>query len=98
MKENGLVDKSTTAGFINNTDLNEKIATLATKVELKSKQDKIKKLQKLGSNYFLRKSHFENENTQNYLVFQQFQRYFKTITNTSAVTIWKSKGYFDEHF
>ena len=43
MKENGLVDKSTTAGFINNTDLNKKIAMLATKVELKSKQDKIKK-------------------------------------------------------
>ena len=45
MKHKQLIDKSEYAGFINNSDLNKKLATLATKAELKAGQDIIVKLQ-----------------------------------------------------
>ena len=41
MKEKELVNKSDISGVINNSDLDEKIAILVTKAELKTKQDKI---------------------------------------------------------
>ena len=37
-------------------------------------------------------SHFEEDGTQNYLVFQPINRYFKVIANTDYVSSWKSKG------
>ena len=42
--------------------------------------------------YFIGKSHFEEDGTQNYLVFQPINRYFKVIANTDYVSSWKSKG------
>ena len=75
-KDEKLVDKSAIAGFINSTDLNKKIARLTIKVELKTEQDKVTKLQKFDSSYFLGKNHFQDDGTQNYLVFQPMQRYF----------------------
>ena len=42
--------------------------------------------------YFIGKSHFEEDGTQNYLVFQPLNKYFKVITNTDYVSSWKSKG------
>ena len=36
------------------------------------------------------------DGTQNYLVFQPINRYFKVITNTDYVSSWKSKGLSDE--
>ena len=50
--EKELVDKSAIVRIINNTDLNKKVATLATKVEQKAQQDKITKLQAFDSGYF----------------------------------------------
>ena len=47
-----LVDKSDISGFIDNSGLDKKIATLATKAELKSKQDKLAKHQSFDSSYF----------------------------------------------
>ena len=44
----------------------------------------------------LAKSHFEENGTQNYLVFQPMYRYFKMITNTDYISSWKSKGLSDE--
>ena len=44
------------------------------------------------SDYFIDKSHFEEDGTQNYLVFQPLNKYFKVITNTDYVSSWKSKG------
>ena len=38
------------------------------------------------------KSQFEEIGTQNYLVFQPINRYFKVIANTDYVSSWKSKG------
>ena len=43
------------------------------------------------------KSHFEDDGTQNYLVFQITCRYFNTVSNNdSNILSWKSKGLFDE--
>ena len=61
IKEKRLVDKFDTAGFMDNSYLDKKITTLATKAEL---------------NYFRDKSYFENDGRQNYLVFQTVYRYF----------------------
>ena len=47
------------------------VATLGTKPELKAEQDDIIKLQAFDSSYFCRKSHFEDNSIQNYLVFRQ---------------------------
>ena len=42
----------------------------------------LKKLKTFDSRYFIGKSHFEEDGTQNYLVFQLIDRYLKVITNT----------------
>ena len=68
--QKGLLDKSAIAEFINNADLDKKVVTLATKSELKAEQEKMIKLQEFDSSYFGGKSHFEDDDTQNYLVFQ----------------------------
>ena len=47
-----------------------KLSTLVTKAELKTEQDKIVRLQTFDSSYFCGKSHFEDDVTQSYLVFQ----------------------------
>ena len=46
--------------------------------------------------YFIGKSHFEEDGTQNYLVFQPISRHFKVIANTLRISSWKSKGLSDE--
>ena len=42
---------------------------LVTKVKLKTEQDKMFNLQLFDLSYFCGKSHFENDETQNYLLF-----------------------------
>ena len=37
-------------------------------------------------------SHFEEDATQNYLLFQPMNKYFKVIANSDYVSSWKSKG------
>ena len=50
------------------------------------------KLKTFDSSYFIGKSNFGEDGTQNYLVFQPIIRYFKVITNTDYISSWKSKG------
>ena len=52
----------------------------------------MKKLKTFDSSYFIGKSHFEEDGTRNYLVFQPITRYFKILPNTSYILSWKSKG------
>ena len=52
----------------------------------------LKKVKTFDLSYFIGKSHFEEDGTQNYLVFQPINKYFKLITNTDYVSSWKSKG------
>ena len=68
IKEN-LVNETNTSGFINNFDLDKKIATINEKAELKVEPDKIVKLQSFDSSYLRVKSCFEDDLTQNYLLF-----------------------------
>ena len=64
--------------------------------QIKQKNDSIanelKKLKTFDWSYFIGKSHFEEDGTQNYLVFQQLNKHFKVITNTDYVSSWRSKG------
>ena len=55
-------------------------------------KNELHKLKTFDSSYFIGKSHFEEDGTQNYLVFQPLNKYFKVITNTDYVSSWKSKG------
>ena len=51
----------------------------------------------LKMNYKCGKSHFEDDGTQNYLVFQTISKYFKTVSaNDSNIVSLKSKGLSDE--
>ena len=54
----------------------------------------MKKLKTFDLSYFISKSHFEEDGTQNYLVFQPLNKYFKVITNanTKYISAWQSKG------
>ena len=57
----------------------------------------MKKLKIFDSVYFRGKSHFEDDGTQNWLVFQPIHWYFKTVSaNDSNILSWKSKGLSDE--
>ena len=70
--------------------LNRKITQSKTKHLLV--ENELNKLKTFDSGYFIGKSHFEEDGTQNYLVFQPINRYFKVIANTDYVSSWKSKG------
>ena len=59
-------------------------------------QNNLNKPKTFDSSYFIGKSHFEEDGTQNYLVFQPISRYFKIIANTNFISSWKSKGLSDE--
>ena len=64
-----LVDKSAIGRFISNADLDKTLATLAAKSESKAQKDKIVKLKMFDSS-------FEDDGTQNYLVFKPTQIFF----------------------
>ena len=55
------------------------------------------KLKTFNSGYFIDKSHFEEDGTQNHLVFQPIHKYFKLITNTLSVLLWQPKGLSNEN-
>ena len=47
-------------------------------------ENELKKLQKFDSSYFRGKSYFEEDGTQNYLVFQPMYRYFKRVSGVGS--------------
>ena len=58
-------------------------------------ENELKKLEKFDSSYFRRKNYFDgNGGTQNSLVFQVGEKYFKNNfgSSSSKIEIWKSKG------
>ena len=77
-------------------DISKRITSNKTKHLLA--ESELKKLQKFDSSYFTGKSHFEEDGTQNYLVFQPMYRYLKRIgvTSDNYIYFWKSKGLSDE--
>ena len=70
--------------------LNRKITQNKTKHLLV--KNELNKLKTFDSSYFIGKSHFGEDGTQNYLVFKTINKYFKVITNTDYVSSWKSKA------
>ena len=79
------------------TDFDATLSSLNRKItQNKSKhllvESELKRLKTFDSSYFIGKSHFEENSTQNYLVFQPLNKYFKVITNTDYISSWKSKG------
>ena len=92
------------ANLITKTDFDAKLSSLNRKITAnKSKhllvENELKKLKTFDSSYFIGKSHFEEDNTQNHLVFQPMCRYFKMIADAgigSYIYYRKSKGLSDE--
>ena len=63
-------------------------------------ENKFKKLKTCDSVYFRGKSHFEEDGTKNYLVFQPMYRYFKRVAGVGTgnyIYFWKSEGLSDEN-
>ena len=87
----------TQANLITKTDFDAKLSSLNRKItQNKSKhllvENELNKLKTFDTGYFIGKSHFGKDGTQNYLVFQPMYSYFKMITNTDSISSWKSKG------
>ena len=79
------------------TDFDAKLSSLNRKITVnKSKQliveNELKKLKAFHSSYFIGKSHFDEDGTQNDVIFQPLNKYFKVIANADYISSWKSKG------
>ena len=92
------------ANLITKTDFDAKLQSLSKRITSnKTKhllvENELKKLKTFDLSYFKGKGHFEEDVTQNYLVFQPMYRYFKRIAGADSgnyICIWKSKGLSDE--
>ena len=87
------------AKLITKTEFDAKLSNLNGKTTAnKSKhllvENELNKLKTFDSSYFIGKSYFEEDGTQNYLVFQPIHKYFEfvNINNDWYITSWKSKG------
>ena len=87
------------ANLITKTDFDAKLSSLNRKITQNKSdhllvQNELNKLKTFDSGYFIGKSHFEEDGTQNYLVFQPIHKYFKfvNINNEWYITSWQSKG------
>ena len=79
------------------TDFDAKLSSLNRKItKNKSKhllvENELNKLKTFDSSYFIGKNHFEEDGTQNYLVFQPLSRYFKLNAKTATISSQKSNG------
>ena len=86
------------ANLVTKTDFDNSVSSLNGKITInktknESIENELRKLKTFDSSYFIGKSHFEEDGTQNYLVFQPINRYFKVIANTDYVSSWNSKDY-----
>ena len=88
--------------YVSNTGFDSKLAqaNVITKRNFDAKiielENNIKKLQTFDSSYFRGKNYFDEDGTQNYLVFLPIARYFRLIANKKYISSWKSKGLSDE--
>ena len=88
------------ANVVTKTNFDDKLSNLNRKTT-KNKtdhllvQNELKKLKTFDSSYFIGKNYFEEDGTQNYLIFPPIIRYFKVnkiINVTDSVLSWQSKG------
>ena len=87
------------ANLIRKTDFDVKLSSLNRKVTSNKTEhllvlNEFKKLKTFDSSYFIGKSHFEEDGTQDYIVFQPINRFFKVnmINNDAYLLSRKSKG------
>ena len=78
------------------TDFDDKLKSLNQKLHSnKTKhllvENELKKLETFDSIYFRGKSYFEEDGTQNYLVFQAMFRYCKRVVNSDYILEWNLK-------
>ena len=78
------------ANLVTMTDFDDKLKSLNQKVHSnKTKhllvENELKKLETFDSIYFRGKSYFEEDGTQNYLVFQAMFRYCKRVVNSDYI-------------
>ena len=83
--------------MITKTDFDAKLSFNRKITENKTKhlpvENELFKLKTFDSNYFIGKSHFGEDGTQNYLIFQPNNKYFKVITNTDHIHHGNLKDY-----
>ena len=82
------------ANQITKTDFDAKLSRLNRKITTNKLkyllvENELNNLKTFDSSYFIGKSHFDEDSTQNYLVFQPIVRYFKvnTITDTDYMEL-----------
>ena len=73
--------------MITKTDLDAKLSSF-NKTKTLLVENKLNELKTFESSNFIGKSHFEEDGTQNCLVFQPLNKYFKVITNTDYASSW----------
>ena len=90
------------ANLITKTDFDSKLSNLnrkttSNKVKHLLVENEFNKLKTFDSSCFIDKSHFDEDDTQNYLLFELIIRYFKanTITNTDYVSSGNLKDYLE---
>ena len=88
--------------MITKTDFDAKLSSLNRKIiQNKTKhllvENELNKLKNFDLSYFIGKSHFEEDDTQNYLVFQPMCRYFKLNIDASFILPLQSKGLSNEN-
>ena len=93
----GFIARLVQANLTTKTDFDAKLSSPSQKITAsKTKnllvENELKKLKAFNLLYFSGKSHFEEDGTDNYLVFQPIQKYFELISNTQYISSWKSKG------
>ena len=89
------------ANLITKTDFDAKLSSLNRKITQNKSdhllvQNELNKLKTFDSSYYHGKNYFDEDGALNYLVFQPLNKYFKLLTNTNYVSLWKSKGLSDE--
>ena len=94
----------TQANLVAKTDFDTKLQSFSKRVtsnktKLLLVENELKKLKTFGLSNFKGKGHFEEDGTQNHLVFQPIYRYFKKIAGVGSsnyIYFCKSKGLSDE--
>ena len=89
------------ANLMTKTDFDAKLSSLNKKITSNKTdhllvENELKKLKTFDSSYFRGKSHFEEDSTQNYVVFQPINRYFKVMANTKYKS-WKNHGNLNDY-
>ena len=89
------------ANLITKTDFDTQLKKISDRfTSNKSKhllvEKEVKKLKTFDLSYFKGKNYFEEDDTQNYLVFQPMYKYFKIISSIDNISVWKSKGLSNE--